>query len=221
MVSEQHHPSLPAGQVISQSPLAGAKVDPGAMVAITLSTRTKVADPVLVPFLTGLSDANAVFMLSSVGLVLGSISKEYHSDFSEGQIVSQTPVSWVEVEQNTAVSISVSLGFLPIEEVATRLYQHLSEVLTDNNTGLDLEYANRLVFITKDQFVRLDEDGNGFITQEELHSFLFPCKCGCDSCCCSYEDNTTDLEAKDFLTTLDHWLLMGLASIVLLIYSRR
>ncbi|HQM99455.1 MAG TPA: PASTA domain-containing protein [Candidatus Hydrogenedentes bacterium] len=221
MVSEQHDPSLPAGQVISQSPLAGAKVDPGAMVAITLSTRTKVADPVLVPFLMGLDDAIAVFTLSNIGLVLGSISKEYHSDFSEGQIVSQTPVSWVEVEQNTAVSISVSLGFLPIEEVAARLYRYLSEVLTDNNNGLDLENASRCVYMTQEQFNRLDEDGNGFITQEELHSFLTPCKCGCGSCCCSYEDNTTDYKVKDFLTTLDHCLLMGLASIVLLIYSRR
>ncbi len=104
-VVEQATDESSPGTVIAQSPAAGARVDSGTTVTITVA----VAVPTeTVPNVVGQTAANAQTALSNAGF--NPISTTAASDEPEGTVISQLPSGDSQAEQGSTVEIVVSTG---------------------------------------------------------------------------------------------------------------
>ncbi len=106
-VTEQHHASAPAGQVISQNPAAGAEVAAGSNVALVVSTGP---EPVSVPNVAGMTRPNAESSITGAGLTVGEVSENFSDTAPKGQVISQTPGAGTLAAPGSAVSFVVSKG---------------------------------------------------------------------------------------------------------------
>jgi len=111
VVTESYSATVPAGDVMSQTPVAGTEVFPGAAVDIEVSLG---AAPVAVPNVVGLTRAAAEAALADAGLTLGAVTESYSATVPAGDVMSQTPVAGTEVAAGTAVALEVSLGAAPV-----------------------------------------------------------------------------------------------------------
>jgi eukaryotic-like serine/threonine-protein kinase len=102
-VSEEESDS-PAGEVISQSPSAGAEVEPGATVAIVVSAGKRQAK---VPNVIGKLRAEAVQALRDAGLSPTVEEEETEVPAQIGRAVDQFPPPGSELEPGTAVTVVV------------------------------------------------------------------------------------------------------------------
>jgi beta-lactam-binding protein with PASTA domain len=108
-VTTANSASVPAGQVISQTPAAGASVAPGSAVALVVSLGPAPIT-VAVPNVVGLTQAAAQTAITGAGLVVGTVSTANSASVPAGQVISQTPAAGSSVAQNSAVALVVSLG---------------------------------------------------------------------------------------------------------------
>ncbi|MCX5768985.1 MAG: PASTA domain-containing protein, partial [Candidatus Hydrogenedentes bacterium] len=69
----------------------------------------------VVPYLSGLSQADAQSALLVAGLVAGDITTGYSDTVGAGRVVSQNPYAGISVARGTAVALVVSLGPTPVE----------------------------------------------------------------------------------------------------------
>ncbi|HOC72027.1 MAG TPA: PASTA domain-containing protein, partial [Candidatus Hydrogenedentes bacterium] len=106
-VTESYSATVPAGEVMSQTPVAGAEVALGTAVAIEVSLGPA---PVAVPYVVGLTRAAAESALAGAGLTLGAVTESYSATVPAGAVIGQTPVAGTEVAPGTAVALEVSLG---------------------------------------------------------------------------------------------------------------
>ena len=106
-VTQSYNNSVPAGNVISQSPTAGASVAGNSAVNLMVSLGVT---PVTVPNVVGLSQTAAQQALTTAGLTVGTVSQVYNNSVPAGNVVSQTPTAGNGVAPNTAVSLVVSRG---------------------------------------------------------------------------------------------------------------
>ncbi len=96
-----------SGRVISQTPEAGEDVNEGDTVTIVIS---QGVESVQVPDIEGKSKSAAKSALESVGLKLGTVTKEYSDTVSKGKVISQGIASGKYVDSGTKVSVVISLG---------------------------------------------------------------------------------------------------------------
>ncbi|MBN8866094.1 MAG: serine/threonine-protein kinase [Solirubrobacterales bacterium] len=105
--SSSEEPSdRPQGEVLTQSPDAGTKVDAGSTVTLTVSSgpaETKVA----VPALVGLSQSDAEDSLSSAGLVPSVQTQSTSIQPQDGRVIDQSPSSGTQVAKGSTVVITV------------------------------------------------------------------------------------------------------------------
>lgn len=94
--------------VISSDPVAGTEVEEGSTVKIIISNG-KEQKKVVVPYLEGMSEADAAAKLTEFNLV-GAPTYEYSDTVKEGQVISQDPVVNTEVDEQSTVSYVVSKG---------------------------------------------------------------------------------------------------------------
>ncbi|MHC5155610.1 MAG: PASTA domain-containing protein [Planctomycetota bacterium] len=73
-VSTNYSPTVPSGDVISQTPTGGAQVSSGSSVDIEVSLGP---DAVSVPNVVGLAQATAESSIVAAGLVVGTVSTNY------------------------------------------------------------------------------------------------------------------------------------------------
>jgi beta-lactam-binding protein with PASTA domain len=102
--------SVPAGDVISQSPVAGVGVSPATPVALVISTGAVAT----VPNLFNLSVATATATLTALGLNIGPISTQYDVIIVPGNIDAQGIAASTVVPVGTSVPVTVSLGRAPL-----------------------------------------------------------------------------------------------------------
>jgi len=123
--------SIDAGDVIRTDPAAGVQVRRGTRVDYVVSrgseptpsptprptTRpspTPTAVPrVSVPDLRGMSEADALTELGSIGLRAGERTRAYHSSIAAGDVISTDPAAGERVREGTAVDYRVSRGPRP------------------------------------------------------------------------------------------------------------
>jgi parallel beta-helix repeat protein len=74
-----------------------------------------VSQPVLVPAVVGLSEADAVAALSAATLTVEVVSQAYSATVPAGQVLSQTPIAGTEVAGGTAVQLVLSAGTTDID----------------------------------------------------------------------------------------------------------
>lgn len=101
--------TVPAGNVIAQSPLVGYPVTPGTAVDLTVSSGPEVVT-VTVPSVVGSSQAAAESAIVAAGLVVGNVSTASSDTVAAGDVISQTPAAGSSVEEGASVDLVVSTG---------------------------------------------------------------------------------------------------------------
>ncbi|MGI8428589.1 MAG: Stk1 family PASTA domain-containing Ser/Thr kinase [Solirubrobacteraceae bacterium] len=97
----------PAGIVISQQPLGGAKADAGSSVTLTVSQGPGNGT---VPAVKGLPLATAEQLIRSAGLKVGRHPMQASGQFPAGEVTGTEPAAGVSPPRGTAVTIFVSSG---------------------------------------------------------------------------------------------------------------
>ena len=109
-VDTEYSDSVSTGNVISQNPSAGTKVDSGTGVTIVVSLGKKPEEKVSVPDVTSnVTEANARQMISNAGL--SPVSQYENSDtVPAGYVIRCSPGVGSSVSKGTTVTIVVSRG---------------------------------------------------------------------------------------------------------------
>ncbi|MGI6460283.1 MAG: PASTA domain-containing protein [Candidatus Hydrogenedentales bacterium] len=110
-VTQQYSNTVPAGQVIGQSPAAGAQVAPGSAVNLVIS---KGVQPIAVPSVVGKTQSAAGSALTAAGLTVGTVTQQYSNTVPAGQVIGQSPVAGAQVAPGSAVNLVISKGVQPI-----------------------------------------------------------------------------------------------------------
>ncbi|MEW6040104.1 MAG: PASTA domain-containing protein [Elusimicrobiota bacterium] len=106
-MGESHDNEVPAGDIASQTPLAGSVVDKKSTVTVVLSKgKPKVRIPVL--FQLPLEDAK--LQLAALGLAVGNVESKQSPTVSTGRIISCEPQAGTDVDKGTSVNLVVSEG---------------------------------------------------------------------------------------------------------------
>ncbi len=99
----QKDSSKAAGTVLSQKPLANAKLSPGTPVELTIATLPLIE----VPGLTGKYLNAAKTALKDTGLELGDIKRVEHEEHGENYVLRQDPAAGQKVPFGTVVNLTV------------------------------------------------------------------------------------------------------------------
>jgi beta-lactam-binding protein with PASTA domain/predicted Ser/Thr protein kinase len=110
-ISEEESSTVPAGEVISQSPDAGSKVEPGATVAIVVSSGKQEAK---VPNVIGKLRSEAVQALRDAGLEPSVEEEETEVPSQVGRAVDQFPPPGSEVEPGSSATVVVGKQAPPV-----------------------------------------------------------------------------------------------------------
>ena len=106
-IAEVYDATVPAGQVVSQSPEANAKVKEERMITIYVSKGGEEMD---MPDLTSFSQKEAEAQIKKIGLALGNISEKYSEDEDTGNVISQNPRAGTRINKGQTVNLVVSKG---------------------------------------------------------------------------------------------------------------
>lgn len=105
-VVEEFNAEVPAGQVISQSPDAGATVKEQRVITIYVS---KGGENLTMPNLKGLSRLSAEDKLKKMGLAVGSVYEKV-SDQESWTVLEQEPTAGKKIQKGQAVDLTISKG---------------------------------------------------------------------------------------------------------------
>jgi serine/threonine-protein kinase len=105
-VSEEED-AAPAGQVISQSPSAGAEVEPGSTVAIVVSSGEEEEEAAKAPNVIGQERREAVEAIRAAGLQPAVEEEETEVPSQVGRVTDQFPPPGSELEPGAVVTITV------------------------------------------------------------------------------------------------------------------
>ena len=135
VVTQQYSPSIPSGQVITQTPVAGTIVTGGSAVALTVS---KGPQPVTVPNVVGQTQATGTGAITGAGLVVGAVTQRHDATVPDGLIISQTPAAGAQALPGSAVGLLLSLGpgLVTVPDVTGQTQAAATAVLV--NAGLVL-----------------------------------------------------------------------------------
>jgi beta-lactam-binding protein with PASTA domain len=100
--------TVPAGSVISQSPVAGTSVTLGSAVDLVVSSGVPL---IAVPNVVGLTQTSASSAITSTGLVVGSVTQVCSRTVAAGIVISESPTAGTLVAAGSAVDLEVSRGF--------------------------------------------------------------------------------------------------------------
>ncbi len=106
-VDEVFNADVPAGEVIDQSPVAGATAEKGSAISLTVS---KGAEMLQVPTLMGLSEAEAQKAISDAGFQPQPLPSEFSGDVSPGIVIKQSPAPGDKAAKGSAVQYVISRG---------------------------------------------------------------------------------------------------------------
>jgi beta-lactam-binding protein with PASTA domain len=107
-VTQQYSLTVPAGGVISQSPVPGTQVLPGTAIDLVVS-RGGIA----VPDVVGQVQSQASAALVNAQLVVGAVAQQYSLTVPAGTVLSQSPPAGAQALPGTPVDLAVSRGVQP------------------------------------------------------------------------------------------------------------
>jgi hypothetical protein len=99
--------TVPSGDVISESPVAGTSVSTGSSVKLVVSSGPA---NVTVPNVVGDTQAAATTAIQGAGLVVGTVTTASSSTVPSGEVISESPVAGTSVSAGSAVNLVVSSG---------------------------------------------------------------------------------------------------------------
>lgn len=115
-VTEVNHATVPAGSVISQTPLAGTNAQPGSAVMLVVSLGPAVVVMSVVPDVVAQTREAALTAITAAGLTGGAVTFANHATIPTGNVVSTSPPAGTSVVAGSAVAMIVSLGVAPDTE---------------------------------------------------------------------------------------------------------
>ena len=110
-VTEAYSATAAAGMVISQDPVAGTNVLPGAAVDFAVS---KGPQPVAVPNVVGMTQTAAQSAITGAALTVGVVTEAYSATVTAGAVISQAPAPGASVVPGSALSFVLSKGPEPV-----------------------------------------------------------------------------------------------------------
>lgn len=99
----------PEGQIMSQDPEPGEKVDQYTTIKVIISSGEE-PETVEVPKVLGEEESTAEEMIRDAGLIVKKGDAQYSSEYEEGTVMSCDPKPGTEVEEGSDVTIIISLG---------------------------------------------------------------------------------------------------------------
>jgi len=106
-ITQEYSDTVPAGDVISQDPLAGVSVVIGSAVNLVISLGQQMLP---VPNVVGMTQTDAEAAITGAGLTVATITQEYSDTIPVGNVISQDPLAGVSVVIGSAVNLVISLG---------------------------------------------------------------------------------------------------------------
>jgi len=103
----RHDPRIPAGQILSQDPPAGAKLKPGRKVKVLISLGP---EELRVPEVVGMPVARARVLLGQANLQVGTLAFVHSRGNEENLVVSQDPPAEAAAERGGSIDLLVSRG---------------------------------------------------------------------------------------------------------------
>jgi serine/threonine-protein kinase len=122
------HPTVAAGSVISQTPLAQSRVGPGGEVAVVLSTGPSRS---AVPDLLGKGLDDAKQSLEAAGLRVGPVS-EVEGSGAPGSVTSTSPVAGTVLDPGTSVALTVVRSTVAVPRLLGEHIRKAREVIAKN-----------------------------------------------------------------------------------------
>lgn len=107
--SREQASDRPSGEVLSQSPDAGTKVDPGSTVELVVSSGPEPVTDVDVPNVVGLTRSEAVSDLRALGLSPSVQEQPTDIQPQDGRVIDQNPGGGSTVKEGTRVVVTVGV----------------------------------------------------------------------------------------------------------------
>ena len=174
VVSTENHATVPAGHVISQTPVGGSSVAYGSTVDLLVSDGPA---PVSVPTCVGLSRPDAETAIVGAGLVVGAVTMESNAA-PENEVIDQDPSAGTAVAPGTAVDLVVSLGPASGGLLTETDFESVvsSEALREDGTGRDW-YESRgqdpeLLFLDESDIGGNTTQKAGFMASGSTNAYL-------------------------------------------------
>ena len=130
VVKSVNHPTIAKGLIVFQNPKANETVKKQSKIEVQVSDGVVMVD---VPNVINSSLLSAEVAFGNVGLLVGEVTRVYHSQISPGQVIQQEPSSGKQIPQGTSVNLIISKGPEPVW------------VKVPSLTGLDLSRAKSLL----------------------------------------------------------------------------
>ncbi|MBI3795626.1 MAG: PASTA domain-containing protein, partial [Deltaproteobacteria bacterium] len=108
--------TVPAGNVISQTPAAGSVAATGAAVNLVISSGPQ---GIIIPNVVGQPQAAAQSAITNAGLTLGTVTTAPSNTVPAGRVISQTPAAGAVVAAGTAVNLVISTGAVSLADLAS------------------------------------------------------------------------------------------------------
>ncbi|MBM7267719.1 Stk1 family PASTA domain-containing Ser/Thr kinase [Streptococcus sp. 2018037] len=106
-IKEEYSEKVAQGLVIKTNPEANSSAEKGAKITLYVS---KGVAPQVVPNVVGKSQENATQVLQTAGFSVGTITQEYSSSVTAGQVISTDPVANTELAKGSIINLVISKG---------------------------------------------------------------------------------------------------------------
>lgn len=118
IMGEAHDNEVPAGDVASQTPLAGSMADKKSTVTLVIS---KGKPKVRIPVLLQLPLEEAKSQLAALGLAAGEVVNKQSAAVPAGRVISSDPQAGAEADKGATVNLTVSAGVKIVRVIAPSL----------------------------------------------------------------------------------------------------
>lgn len=106
-IKEEYSEKVAQGLVIKTDPGANSSAEKGEKITLYIS---KGVAPQVVPNVVGKTQENATQILQTAGFSIGTITQEYSSSVTAGQVISTDPVANTELTKGSIINLVVSKG---------------------------------------------------------------------------------------------------------------
>jgi len=110
-ITMQASSSVPAGEVISESPTGGTDLSSGSVVNLVVSSGPAL---VTVPDVVGDTQSTATSTITAAALVVSAVTTQSSTTVVAGNIISESPAATASVAANSPVTLIVSSGPAPV-----------------------------------------------------------------------------------------------------------
>ena len=135
-IFEEYNAEVPAGDVISSTPIAGRNVPQDYLVRITVSLGVQ---QVAVPDLEGRSEDSARSALEALGVSVGQTSQQNSATVPAGQVIGSDPIAETQVEAGSSVDLLLSSGQVTVPNVVGQTVANAAAQLRSDELQLSVQ----------------------------------------------------------------------------------